>query len=227
MTSHYNPSSESAVAEPVLALPKALSPSLYARFGKRALDVTLVLLAAPVTVIVIGFLALLVSMDGGSPFYVQKRIGKGGHVFPMWKLRSMVANADARLDEYLAEDPAARTEWNSTQKLKRDPRITAFGRFLRKSSLDELPQLWNVLWGDMSLVGPRPMMVHQKAIYPGVDYYDLLPGITGLWQVSARNESSFADRANFDAAYVRRLSLREDLRILLATVRVVLRATGH
>ena len=138
----------------------------------------------------------------------------------------MVSNADALLEQHLACDPAAREEWNRTQKLRHDPRITPIGRMIRKSSLDELPQLWNVLVGDMSLVGPRPMMVDQQEIYPGTAYYALRPGITGFWQTSVRNESSFAERAGFDAAYLRDLSFRTDLHILMRTVRVVLRGTG-
>jgi lipopolysaccharide/colanic/teichoic acid biosynthesis glycosyltransferase len=145
----------------------------------------------------------------------------------MWKLRSMVAGADAALESYLASDPVARAEWDSTQKLKSDPRITRFGRVLRKSSLDELPQLWNVLLGDMSLVGPRPMMPSQQEIYPGQAYYRLRPGITGPWQVSRRNESTFADRARFDEHYEETLSFKTDVGLLIGTVRVVMRATGY
>ena len=139
----------------------------------------------------------------------------------------MVHNADASLEMHLAADPAARAEWDLTQKLKNDPRITRFGRILRKSSLDELPQLWNVFRGDMSLVGPRPMMPSQSSLYPGQAYYRLRPGITGMWQVSARNESSFAERAGFDADYDNTISFKTDMGLLWATVRVVLRGTGH
>jgi lipopolysaccharide/colanic/teichoic acid biosynthesis glycosyltransferase len=139
----------------------------------------------------------------------------------------MVRDADKCLEDCFRADPALRQEWDQKQKLINDPRVTKRGRMLRKASLDELPQLWNVLRGDMSLVGPRPMMVEQKSLYPGQDYYDLRPGITGLWQISDRNESSFAERARFDAVYNRTLSLPVDIGILFATVRVVLRGTGH
>ena len=231
MTAHYqNLSRSTARAEAiVLDQPRAarLANPLYRSLGKRIVDIGLVLLAAPAIVFVVALLAVLVALDGGRPFYTQQRIGRNGRVYTMWKLRSMVADADARLEAHLAADPAARAEWDSTQKLKADPRITAFGRFLRKSSLDELPQLWNVLKGDMSLVGPRPMMTCQRDLYPGTDYYDLRPGITGPWQVSSRNDTTFADRARFDAAYNREISFVTDIRLLLATVRVVLRATGH
>jgi exopolysaccharide production protein ExoY len=139
----------------------------------------------------------------------------------------MVDDAEAKLEDHLAADSSARHEWDTTQKLKADPRITSFGRFLRRSSLDELPQLWNVLKGDMSLVGPRPMMPEQAPLYSGEAYYTLRPGITGLWQVSERNATAFADRAHYDARYEQDLSLVNDLRILMATVRVVLRGTGY
>jgi len=200
---------------------------LYRRGLKRLFDVMVVVVFAPFVLPVIALLALLVARDGGQPFYSQMRVGRGGRQYRIWKLRSMVADADARLEAHLDDDPAARIEWDTTQKLKHDPRITRFGRLLRKSSLDELPQLWNVLKGDMSLVGPRPMMPCQQDLYPGQAYYRLRPGITGPWQVSERNASSFADRAYFDAGYDRDLSLATDLRLLAATVRVVLRATGY
>lgn len=230
MTAHYHNISGSADnAQPVLPSLEAVPHRrrLYRGIGKRLVDVTLVLMAAPAVLIIIGLLALLVALDGGRPFYFQKRVGRGGRIYTMWKLRSMVVDADNRLEAHLRQNPVARTEWDSTQKLKSDPRITAFGRFIRKSSLDELPQLWNVFKGDMSIVGPRPMMVSQQELYIGKDYYALRPGITGLWQVSARNESTFADRARFDAEYNRSLSLGTDMRLILATFRVVLRATGH
>ena len=115
----------------------------------------------------------------------------------------MVHNADELLEAYLAENPAAKLEWDATQKLKRDPRITLVGRILRKTSLDELPQLWNVLNGTMSLVGPRPMMLCQRASYSGQSYYNLKPGITGLWQISDRNESEFIARVRYDDVYDR------------------------
>ena len=114
-----------------------------------------------------------------------------------------------------------------TQKLKNDPRVTKIGQLMRKASLDELPQLWNVLAGEMSLVGPRPMMPEQKNLYPGKAYYSMRPGLTGLWQVSQRNASSFASRADFDTSYAGQLSLRTDLGIIFATVGVVLRGTGY
>jgi exopolysaccharide production protein ExoY len=209
------------------------APSQTARRGlyrcgtKRLFDVTAVVLAAPVIVPLIIGLVVAVALDGGQPFYTQDRVGRAGRTFRMWKLRSMVRDADARLEAHLAADPAARQEWDATQKLKNDPRITRLGRFLRRSSLDELPQLWNVVTGDMSLVGPRPMMVNQTALYPGTAYYALRPGITGLWQIAGRNRTTFAARAEFDTAYEAKVSLRGDMSILWRTVSVVVNATGY
>ena len=200
---------------------------LYRRFVKRGLDVAVILLAAPFILLVVAVLALLVKRDGGPVFYHQDRLGLNGKVFRLWKLRSMVVDADARLAEHLAKDPAALAEWTETQKLKNDPRITTVGRVIRKTSMDELPQLWNVLVGDMSLVGPRPMLPEQAPLYPGKAYYELRPGLTGFWQISDRNRSSFAGRATFDTRYNRRLSLGTDLRVLFLTAVVVLRGTGY
>jgi lipopolysaccharide/colanic/teichoic acid biosynthesis glycosyltransferase len=203
------------------------SERLYSRVFKRVLDVTLVLLALPIVLPAIAVIAVLMSLDGHSPFYTQKRLGLGGRVFTLWKIRTMVPDADARLAAHLAQDEAARHEWNAYQKLAADPRITPLGHFMRKSSLDELPQLWNVLKGDMSLVGPRPMIPEQRSLYPGQAYFLLRPGLTGLWQVSDRNTSTFAQRAEFDTTYHRKLSFATDLRVLVATVGVVLRGTGY
>ncbi|GAW33768.1 putative sugar transferase EpsL [Roseovarius sp. A-2] len=201
-------------------------PVLYADRFKRALDIVIVLLAAPVAVIVVGLLGLIIMADGMSPFFMQDRVGRHGRLFRMLKLRSMVADAETRLQAHLETCPKARIEWQVNQKLRRDPRITRIGRIIRKTSLDELPQLWNVLVGDMSIVGPRPMMPSQQSLYPGIAYYAMRPGITGYWQISVRNESSFAERAQFDARYFRDLSLLTDLRVMLRTFGVVMRGTG-
>lgn len=176
--------------------------SAYSIFGKRVLDVLLVLLTLPVSLPIILLCALALWVEGGNPFYRQDRLGQGGARFRILKLRTMVRDADAMLAYYLDNDPVLRAEWDETQKLKQDPRITPVGRFLRMTSLDELPQLWNVLTGEMSLVGPRPMMPVQLPLYGDPRaYFALKPGITGVWQVSERNESSFAHRAELDADY--------------------------
>ena len=197
---------------------------LYRSSLKRPLDILLVLMALPVVLPLV--LALVVLIDGGNPFYAQDRVGRGGRRYRMWKLRSMVVDADTRLQGHLDAHPEARAEWEETQKLRHDPRITRFGRLLRKSSLDELPQLWNVLIGHMSLVGPRPMLPEQQALYPGSSYYDLRPGLTGLWQVSERNQSTFASRTMYDDSYDRSISLRTDALVVWRTIGVVLKATG-
>ena len=200
---------------------------MYRRFFKRILDVLAVLTAALIVLPLIAVLALIVASDGSNPFYWSARVGLRGRNFGMLKLRTMVPDADQLLERYLARTPTARLEWDSTQKLKMDPRITRIGRFLRKTSLDELPQLWNVLIGEMSLVGPRPMMPSQRVLYTGLAYYSLRPGITGPWQVSDRNEVEFSRRADFDREYDRTLCLATDIKLLFATLRVVMKGTGY
>lgn len=199
----------------------------YRNFGKHFLDTALVLISAVFTLPVVALLAAVVALDGGNPFYKQKRVGRNGRIFTIVKIRTMVPDADARLAEYLTLNPEARAEWESTQKLKNDPRVTRFGRILRKTSLDELPQLLNVVLGDMSLVGPRPIMLNQESRYPGTSYFALRPGITGLWQISERNQTSFSERAMYDNRYEASLSLGLDVAILFRTVRAVLRCTGY
>lgn len=201
-------------------------PTFYRDTFKRGLDMILVLAMALPALLVIALFAALIACDGHSPIYLQKRVGRNGRRFDIWKLRSMVPDAEDRLQAHLARDTAARMEWDRSQKLQDDPRITRLGQFIRKTSIDELPQLWNVLRGDMSLVGPRPMMPSQQEIYPGSAYYAIRPGITGFWQVSVRNESSFSQRAEFDTAYLRAMSLKTDLQVLARTVRVVFHGTG-
>lgn len=203
-----------------------LRHGLYRNGGKRLVDIALVLLAAPAVLPVVLICALLVMLDGHSPFYAQMRIGRGGGLFRMWKLRTMVPDAERKLLHFLDSSPEARREWDLKQKLAQDPRVTRVGQILRRLSLDELPQLWNVLVGEMSLVGPRPMMPEQQPLYPGHAYYLLRPGLTGPWQVSDRNACSFAARASYDDVYEREVSAATDARIMLSTVHVVLRATG-
>lgn len=194
---------------------------------KRVFDVFLVILSLP---FVIPFLALIsvaiMLSDGGSPLFRQERVGKDGRRFQIWKFRSMVVDAEAQLERYLDSNPEAKREWETKQKLSYDPRCTVVGRLLRRTSIDELPQIFNVLAGDMSLVGPRPMLPCQQALYPGQAYYNMRPGMTGAWQVTTRNTSDFSDRAAYDDHYYARVSLIQDLHILARTVGVVLRGTG-
>lgn len=193
---------------------------------KRVLDLAVVLVALPFLVPFFLLVGALIAMDGHSPFFRQERVGMNGRRFHMWKFRTMVPDAEQHLNRYLASNSEARAEWDCKQKLADDPRITKLGRILRRTSVDELPQLINVLSGDMSLVGPRPMMPSQQALYPGHAYYRLRPGLTGLWQVSERHTSTFAERAIYDDSYESKLSFVTDANILARTVGVVLRATG-
>lgn len=198
----------------------------YRSFVKRLIDVAAVLAFAPIVLPFVVFLGILVALDGRNPFYSQKRVGRDGKIFTMWKLRTMVPNAETKLQAHLDTNPDARAEWDDMQKLSCDPRITRLGRVLRKTSLDELPQLWNVFAGDMSLVGPRPMLPEQQRLYPGAAYYEMRPGITGYWQISDRNQTTFAARASYDNQYYRDVSLTTDLSVLTSTIAVVLRGTG-
>lgn len=170
----------------------------YRSGGKRALDIALIVLALPILVSLIAILSLLIALGGSKPFYSVDRVGKNGRVYRMWKMGVMVKGAGSPLSN--------------------------LGLFLQKSSLDELPQFFNVLTGDMSLVGPRPMMVSQRALYSGEDYYDLRPGITGLWQLSGQHHVSFAQCAAYDSRYKRTLSFAGDLTILAASVAALLRS---
>lgn len=202
--------------------------TVYARHGKRLLDIVLGSVALFLALPVLTLLVLALWIESGTPFYTQQRLGKDGKLFRMIKLRTMVRNADLHLERFLAKDPALKAEWDRTQKLKHDPRITPIGRFLRKVSLDELPQIINVIKGDMSLIGPRPMLPDQITLYNNpAAYLSLRPGISGLWQVTARNEESFARRAELDRRYAEKLSFELDTRIFFATFRVIFKATGY
>lgn len=200
----------------------------YVRYGKRGLDLALCLIILPVVVLLVAALAAVVALDGASPFFAHTRVGRGGKSFGCLKLRSMVPDAQQRLEALLEADPAARAEWTGTRKLARDPRVTRFGRLLRRTSLDELPQIVNVFRGEMSLVGPRPVPADELVRYGHhVDaYLALRPGVTGLWQTMGRNELSYQKRVQLDCVYKRRLCLLLDLRILAKTVTAVLRRTG-
>lgn len=206
---------------------------LYAAFGKRALDLALTLGAAPLWAPLVLVLMALVRLDprsGRAPaLYGQARVGRGGRRFTCWKIRTMTPDADAALARHLAADPAAAREWRTRQKLRRDPRILPMGRLLRAASLDELPQLWNVLRGEMSLVGPRPFTPEQRPLYPTPENYEALaPGLTGLWQIGPRGAGAdFAGRAVEDARYLADFGLALDLAVLARTVGVVLRARGE
>ena len=203
--------------------------AFYARLGKRLVDLVGVALILPFGLPLMAVLFVFASLDGGSPVFSHRRVGKDGRIFKCYKVRTMVLDAEHRLQKILNEDPAAAEEWAADFKLRNDPRITSIGRFLRKTSLDELPQLWNVIRGDMSLVGPRPVTEAEIPMYGhNADvYYSVRPGLTGIWQVSGRNSLSFAERVELDRNYATHLSLFADLKILLLTVPAVLHVTGY
>ncbi|WP_321147297.1 undecaprenyl-phosphate galactose phosphotransferase WbaP [Serratia nevei] len=198
------------------------------RLIKRIFDIvgsaSIMLVLSPVLL----FLAYRVSRDGGKAIYGHERVGHNGKRFKCLKFRSMVMNSQEVLDNLLRTDPAAKAEWDKDFKLKNDPRITKIGHFIRKTSLDELPQLWNVFRGEMSLVGPRPIIEAELERYAGdVDYYYMAkPGMTGLWQVSGRNDIDYDTRVYFDAWYVKNWALWNDIAILFKTINVALKRDG-
>ncbi|MGR3573092.1 sugar transferase [Brevirhabdus sp.] len=195
---------------------------------KRWLDVGLTLMVGPFLLPVVALLWGVIRLQGGPGFYGHPRMGRDGRMFRCWKLRTMVPDARARLRAHLRADPAAAREWAMHYKLARDPRITPLGRFLRASSLDELPQLWNVLRGEMSLVGPRPVTQSELSEYAGMEwaYLNFRPGLTGLWQISGRNALAYRKRVRLDAAYQLEMGLKTDLRILLQTLPAMWRHRG-
>ena len=199
------------------------------RLVKRAIDVVVTSAALIFAFPLFAFLAALVKLTSSGPmFYGHKRLGLQGLPFLAWKFRTMYSNGDAILKEHLANNPDAREEWDRDQKLRDDPRVTGVGKILRRLSLDELPQLWNVLKGDMSLVGPRPIVNAEIEKYGRVFhlYTGVKPGITGLWQVSGRNDTTYEQRVRLDQYYVRNWSPWLDVYILCKTVSVVITREG-
>jgi exopolysaccharide production protein ExoY len=195
---------------------------------KRMIDIICSLLGIIVSLPVFCIIAAAVSLDGGPVFFAHRRIGRNGKSFDCWKFRSMMVGAEDCLTEYLHFNPDALTEWQRDHKLAVDPRITSIGSFLRKTSLDELPQLWNVIVGEMSLVGPRPVTAVEMQRYGS--FADIVtavrPGITGPWQIGGRNEVSYDQRIAMDVQYVCDQSLLNDITILLQTPIVVLSQRG-
>lgn len=201
----------------------------YNRILKRIFDLILAfILFIPVLIISL-IVAIMIYKDSPGPvLYTQPRVGKGGKLFKCYKFRSMIMESDKVLKEYLSNNPEAQQEWNQYEKLKNDPRITPFGAFIRKLSIDELPQLINVIKGEMSIIGPRPIMDNQREKYGDtlVEYELVAPGITGLWQVSGRNETTFEQRVEMDSWYIRNWSIWNDLVILYKTIDVVIHHKG-
>ncbi|MCC7427713.1 MAG: sugar transferase [Alphaproteobacteria bacterium] len=198
------------------------------RFAKGLLDAALAATMLAVLVLPLAALLAAVARDGAWPLFAHRRIGQGGRPFRCWKIRTMAPDAERRLAALLAADPAARAEWRRDQKLRRDPRVTPLGAFLRRTSIDELPQLWNVLRGEMSLVGPRPITAEEAPRYGSAieHYLAVRPGLTGLWQVSGRSDANYESRISLDTRYVTEWSLLCDLRILARTPIVLLTGRG-
>jgi Undecaprenyl-phosphate galactose phosphotransferase WbaP len=199
------------------------------RLAKLSIDLIFTLIGGLLLLPLILVIAVLIKLDSPGPiFYKQIRIGHDGKAFKAWKFRSMVQNADKVLHDYLARHPELKEDWEKDHKLRRDPRVTRVGSFLRRTSLDELPQLWNILRGEMSLVGPRPII--DEEIWRYGDKFDLYtkvtPGLTGLWQVSGRNDLPYDERVNLDAYYVRNWSVWLDIYILIRTIWVVVSGEG-
>ncbi|MFT4184964.1 MAG: sugar transferase [Rhizobium sp.] len=196
---------------------------------KRCVDVILaggaLIILSPMIMMV---MAILLLTQGRPIFVAHRRIGKHGVLFPCLKFRTMVTNGEDVLARHLKANPELRAEWNATRKLKDDPRITPFGRLLRKNSVDEIPQLLNVLRGEMSLVGPRPIVSSEAELY-GVyftDYMKVRPGLTGLWQVSGRSDTSYGTRVELDTRYVAERSFWGDVMIMVRTIPAVLSSRG-
>ncbi|MCC6147932.1 MAG: undecaprenyl-phosphate galactose phosphotransferase WbaP [Anaerolineaceae bacterium] len=196
---------------------------------KRAIEILFIFIASPLLVPLFACIALSIRLDSkGGVFYGHRRIGQGGKEFTLWKFRTMVHNADEVLQHCLQQNPELSAEWNESHKLKNDPRVTGVGRFIRKSSLDELPQIWNIIKGEMSLVGPRPIIQAETLKYEeNISLYiQVKPGLTGLWQVSGRSNLSYAHRVRLDEYYIRRWSIWMDIYILLRTIPVVIQRAG-
>lgn len=212
---------------------KIISPALLrlrqiSLRAKRPLDIGIAALLIFLTFPLLLSIAVLVALDGGPVLFRHRRVGLHGAKFGCLKFRTMILDAEQCLDEYLSYHPEAQAEWSRERKLAFDPRVTRIGHFLRLSSLDELPQLLNVLKGEMSIVGPRPITQDELDHYGPIAnaYKSVRPGITGLWQISGRSDVSYATRVILDERYVRNWSLALDLRILLCTPAVVLSRRG-
>ena len=198
-------------------------------WAKRIFDLTAVISGGLLILPALLLLAVVVGIDNrGRIIFAHRRVGKDGKLFPCYKFQSMMPDAEKRLEEYLAKNPEARKEWEESFKLTNDPRVTKLGGFLRRTSLDELPQLWNVLMGDMSLVGPRPIVEKEIEYYGDCirEYYMVPPGITGIWQVNGRSDTTYEERVAMDTWYVRNWSVWIDLVYLFKTVKAVLMGKG-
>jgi len=198
------------------------------RLIKAMFDIIFALMFLALLCLPMAMIALLIRLDGGPVLFVHERVGLGGRSFRCFKFRTMVTDSDRVLRELLASDPRARAEWAEKQKLTQDPRVTAIGRFMRATSLDELPQFFNILRLEMSLVGPRPIVRQEMERY-GDDialYCGTRPGLTGLWQVSGRSNTTYGRRVQLDSWYVRNWSVWLDITIMFKTIPVVIGRSG-
>jgi exopolysaccharide production protein ExoY len=211
-------------------------PGVYTASGihdgalaKRAMDLVGTLLLLTLVAPLILAMIVAVWLGGGRPLFAHLRVGRNGRMFRCWKIRSMEPDAEARLEGLLASDPRLAAEWARGFKLTDDPRVTRVGAFLRRTRMDELPQLWNVLKGEMSLVGPRPVTREELLRYGRVAplYYAVRPGLTGPWQVEGDEGTTYAERVDFDRLYILNRSLAGDMRLVLRTALVMLRLTGR
>ncbi len=201
----------------------------YHLFGKRVLDLSLVLLGLPVLIPVAAALVLGLLMSGSKPFFAHNRVGLDGRTFRCWKFRTMVPDAEAQLQKVLENDPVAANEWQIRQKISNDPRVTRLGRILRATGLDELPQIWNVVRGDMSLVGPRPVTATEVSLMGplGHAYQNVRPGITGHWQVHGRGLVTTQERIHMEIDYMRTLSIARDLKLIFLTFGAIIARPGE
>ena len=204
--------------------------TLYPRYLKRVFDITFSLIVSPIVLLLVIVLAVLIYLsDRRNPFFAHKRVGQNGRMFGCLKLRTMVVGAETMLPELLDASPERREEWTESQKLTDDPRVTRLGAILRKTSLDEIQQLLNVLRGDMSLVGPRPIVPDELRRYGphASTYLRLRPGVTGMWQTTGRNDVSYVERVRMDVEYEKNISLWMDIKIMLMTILSMLSKTGR
>ena len=218
---------DDSLASPTV--PEPISQASGYEFAKRSFDITFALVMIALTLPVMGLIILATKMTSPGPvLFQQERVGYRGQIFRCLKFRTMVVDAAERLEHLLANDPAARDEWHKDQKLRCDPRITPIGVFLRTSSLDELPQLFNILLGSMSVVGPRPIVPSETHRYGDqiLFYQSVRPGLTGLWQVSGRNETGYEERVRLDCSYAQNPTFARDLTICFRTIPAVLASRG-
>lgn len=203
--------------------------ALYRRFGKRAFDIVFALASLPILLPLLAVMYFIVRRDGGPFLFSHPRIGRDGKEYGCLKIRTMVTDAHERLQQIIASDPQLAEEWHKNFKLRDDPRVTKLGRVLRATSFDELPQVFNILKGDMSVVGPRPITEVELDLYGDarMHYESVRPGLTGPWQITGRRQNDFDSRAALDSEYVSRLSLGRDLAIILKTIPEVLNGHGR